>query len=110
MWIKGFHGREQHYLGNEHADFLAKKGTKIPQKPHNNLSYDTTKLIINKIFKKQMNEKFNLESSNTLWLSLLEKSAVPEAPRYEAVAIFRLLSVSSIQNLHLSITNLRVVQ
>ena len=106
QWIPAHCG----LLGNEHADFLAKKGTKIPQKPHNSLSYHTTKLILNKIFKKQINEKFKLESSNKPWLSLLEKSAVPEAPRYEAVAIFRLLSGSSIQNLNLSITNLRVVQ
>ena len=69
-----------------------RKEQKSHKKPHNNLSYHATKLILNKIFKKQINEKFKLESSNKPWLSLLEKSAVPEAPRYEAVAIFRLLS------------------
>ena len=76
----------------EMADSLAKKGTTILQKPTSILSFHSAKLIINKIIKTQTQEKLKSDSTSKPWSILFDKSSVPEGPRQEAVAIFRLIT------------------
>ena len=75
-------------LGNEHADAFAKKGTMILQTIHREISFHKVKSIIK--------NKFNVARNNELQERTLEKrwtqtiSNIPDGPRSDAVAEFRL--------------------
>ncbi|GFW26501.1 uncharacterized protein LOC103524116 [Trichonephila clavipes] len=80
-------------LGNERADFLAKKGTGILQNFRRDLTLHSAKLEIKRIFK----ESFRLTASRVArdkpWSTLCKKShGIPSSPRAAAVAKFRLLT------------------
>ena len=78
--------------GNEMADLLAKKGTTIQQIPHHELSYQSAKLIINKYIKNETQALYKLKSNNKPWATCMNDHSVPDSPRHEAVAMFRILT------------------
>ncbi|GFV37617.1 uncharacterized protein LOC103524116 [Trichonephila clavipes] len=76
-------------LGNERADFLAKKGTGILQNFRRVLTFHSDKLKIKRIFR----ESFRLTASRVArdkpWSTLCKKShGIPSSPRAAAVAKF----------------------
>ncbi|GFX85573.1 probable RNA-directed DNA polymerase from transposon X-element [Trichonephila clavipes] len=80
-------------LGNERADFLAKKGTGILQNFRRDLTLPSAELEIKRIFR----ESFRLATSRVArdkpWSTLCKKShGIPSSPRAAAVAKFRLLT------------------
>lgn len=86
QWIPGHTGIH----GNEMADFLAKKGTKISQTKCPKLSYISIKRLINNSFKKKFYDHLTTQGQGKTWLLLLEeKNALPKYPRRETVAAFR---------------------
>ena len=79
-------------IGNEQADMLAKKGSRITQTAKQNIPYETIKRLIKSIFiakyDKQLNfsEKFNWKDFQT------KLQSVPDLPRKSSVAMFRLIT------------------
>ncbi|GFU21087.1 uncharacterized protein LOC103524116 [Trichonephila clavipes] len=79
--------------GNERAYFLAKKGAGILQNFRRDLTLQSAKLEIKRIFR----ESFRLTASRVArdkpWSTLCKKShGIPSSPRAAAVAKFRLLT------------------
>ncbi|GFU72931.1 uncharacterized protein LOC103524116 [Trichonephila clavipes] len=94
-------------LGNERADFLAKKGTGILQNFRRDLTLHSAKLEIKRIFR----ESFRLTASRVArdkpWSTLCKKShGIPSSPRAAAVAKFRLLTGHDCLCAHLFLFNL----
>ena len=78
--------------GNEKADILAKKGSKIMLKEKQKLLYESIKRIV----KKKINDNYNFNLIDTNKDSKRIKFLkipviIPEVPRKSAVAMFRLI-------------------
>lgn len=87
QWIPAHCG----LAGNDSADYLAKKGCSIIQKPNTQLSYHATKRIINSQYHKIVLNYHSQASKNKKWEAVLTQN-IPGYPRKSAVAIFRLLT------------------
>jgi ribonuclease HI len=79
--------------GNEHADFLAKKGAMVTQRYKRASSFHSLRLITNLTLRSNFKSEAAETSKNKKWAILVENpDCVPEAPRKAAVAHFRLLT------------------
>lgn len=76
--------------GNEKADSLAKKGTKIKQTGTTRLSYFAVKRLIRNIFQDKLKQTHKISCEGKSWENLMNKCIIPDGPRREAVATFRL--------------------
>jgi hypothetical protein len=70
-------------MGNEMADYLAKKETKI--------SHHSAKLKIKRGIQVDLSECYAIQSQHKFWGKIVEnRNIVPDFPRGDAVAIYRL--------------------
>jgi hypothetical protein len=76
-------------MGNEMADYLAKKGTEISQIPACKLTFQSAKLIIKRCIQVDLSEYYSIQSQHKSWGKIVEKrNIVPNFTRRDAVAIF----------------------
>lgn len=87
QWIPAHCG----LIGNDSADYLAKKGCNIIQKPATQLSYHATKRIITSQYHKIVTDHHLQISQHKRWESVSTQN-IPGYPRKNAVAIFRLFT------------------
>ncbi|GFX31404.1 RNase H domain-containing protein [Trichonephila clavipes] len=88
--------------GNEHADFLAKKGALVIQRSTKISTFNCIRLFSNMAFKYSFKIEATEMSKDKNWTILNENpSWVPEAPVKAAVAHFRLLTEHGCLRSHL---------
>ena len=73
QWVPAHCGLQ----GNELADQLAKRGTKIQQFRQYEIPYQSAKLIINRRIKEEVMEQNRNASNNKPWAILNNKDTVP---------------------------------
>lgn len=78
--------------GNETADYLAKRGTKIQQVSQNEMPYQSAKILISRKIKEKVTKQNETASNNKSWSIPNNKNSVPDSPRQEAVAMFRIIT------------------
>jgi hypothetical protein len=79
-------------MGNEMADYLAKKGTKISQTSVCKLTFHSAKLKIKRGIQVELSEYYTIQSQHKSWGKIVEnRDIVPDFPRRDAVATFRLI-------------------
>jgi hypothetical protein len=79
-------------MGNEMADYLAKKGTKISQTSACKLTFHSAKLKIERGIQVDLSECYAIQSQHKSWGKIVEnKNVVPDFPRGDAMAIFQLI-------------------
>ena len=67
--------------GNEQADFLSKKGTKIQQTSRNKIPFQSSKIIINKAIQQNVKKELHRKIENKKWKPLLtQKTLCRTAP------------------------------
>jgi hypothetical protein len=80
-------------MGNEMADYLAKKGTKISQTSACKLTFHSAKLKIKRVIQVNLSEYYTIQSQHKSWSKIAEnRNRVPDFPRRDAVATFRLIT------------------
>ena len=84
QWIPG----HCQIAGNEHADALAIKGTKITQKHIRETSYRSIKLHLKQVLQSVCRHELETRLSKKPWKQEIAK--IPEWPRRKTVAEFRL--------------------
>lgn len=87
QWVPSHIGIE----GNEKADYLAKKGTKIYAPAKNSIPFLSIKLLIKSRFKAERLEYLQKISKGKKWESLLQNTYL-QSSRKETVAAFRLIT------------------
>jgi hypothetical protein len=76
-------------MGNEMADYLAKKGTKINQTSVCKLIFHSAKLKIKRCIQVDLLEYYTIQSQHKSWGKIVEnRNIIPDFPRGDAVAIF----------------------
>ena len=85
--------------GNEQADALAKKGTSINGHGTGTTPYITTKTLLKRKFKNLHEIEILKRTDGKIWRD--EIHTVPDGPRNEAVASFRLITGHDLLNKHL---------
>ena len=84
QWIPGL----CQIAGNEHADALAKKRSKITQTHTRETSYHSIKLHLKQLFQSVYRHELEIKLSQKPWNQ--EITQIPDWPRRKAVADFRL--------------------
>jgi hypothetical protein len=80
-------------MGNEMAYYLAKKGTKISQTSVCKLTFHSAKLKIKGGIRFELSEYYTIQSQHKAWGKVVEnRNIVPDFPRTDAVATFRLIT------------------
>jgi hypothetical protein len=80
-------------MGNEMADYLAKKGTKISQTSVCKLTFHSAKLKIKRGIQVDLSEYYTIQSQHKSWGKIVEnRNIVPDFPRRDAVATSRLIT------------------
>jgi hypothetical protein len=80
-------------MGNEVADYLAKKGTKISQTSACKLTFYSAKLKIKKGIQIDLSEYYTIQSQHKSWGKIVEnRNIVPDFPRRDAVVTFQLIT------------------
>jgi hypothetical protein len=80
-------------MGTEMADYLAKKGTKISQISACNLTFHSAKLKIKRGIQIDLSEYYTIQSQHISWGKIVEnRNIVPDFPRRDAMATFRLIT------------------
>jgi hypothetical protein len=80
-------------MGNEMADYLAKKGTKISQTSVCKLTFQSAKLKIKRGIQVELSEYYIIQSQHKSWDKIVEnRNIVHDFPRGDAVASFRLIT------------------
>jgi hypothetical protein len=78
-------------MGNEMADYLAKKGIKISQTSACKLTFHSGKLKIKRGIQVDLSEYYTIQSQHKSWGKIVEnRNIVPDFPRRAAVATFQL--------------------
>ena len=95
QWIPG----HCQISGNEKADFLAKKGTKIPLASTPQLSYQSVKLYVKSAIREWHSRELGSRISSKHWKNTI--MCIPARPRMEAVAMFRLTTGHDLLAKHL---------
>ncbi|KAI5754580.1 hypothetical protein M8J77_009716 [Diaphorina citri] len=94
--------------GNETADYLAKKGTKISSTSPQNIPYDSVKRLLRSTFKEKYDQWIKSEGEGKKWQPLVENpNIIPNLPRKAAVAHFRLLTGHDCLAQHLHKINIK---
>jgi hypothetical protein len=89
QWIPSHCG----VMGNEMADYLAKKGTKISQTSACKLTYHPATLKIKRAIQVDLSEYYNIQSQHKSWGKIVENRNIdPDFPRRDEVATFRLIT------------------
>ncbi|KAL1453463.1 hypothetical protein WDU94_007599, partial [Cyamophila willieti] len=89
QWVPAHCGLE----GNEKADVLAKKGTKILATPQTNISFDSAKRLIKPSANNKHNKWLSEKATRQKWEALVKTpDIIPNIPRKASVAKFRLLT------------------
>jgi hypothetical protein len=80
-------------MGNEMADYLAKKGTKISQTSAYKLTFHSAKSKIKRGIQVDLSEYYTIQSQHKSWGKIVEnRNIVPDFPRRGAVATFQLIT------------------
>jgi hypothetical protein len=80
-------------MSNVMTDNLAKKGTKISQTSACKLTFHSPKLKIKRGIQVDLSEYYAIQSQHKSWGKLVEnRNIVPDFPRRDAVATFRLIT------------------
>jgi hypothetical protein len=80
-------------MGNEMADYLAKKGTKTNQTSVCKLIFHSAKLKIKRCIQVDLLEYYTIQSQHKSWGKIVEnRNIIPDFPRGDAVAIFLLIT------------------
>jgi hypothetical protein len=75
-------------MGNEMADYLAEKGTKISQTSACKLTFHSAKLKIERGIQADLSEYYMIQSQHKSWGEIVQnRNIVPDFPR-DAVATF----------------------
>ncbi|XP_071043823.1 uncharacterized protein [Parasteatoda tepidariorum] len=85
QWIPG----HCNIYGNEQADMLAKKGTKIIQQPNSNRSFHSTKFYIKNLMWKNWKVALSSRISLKSWVNILDRD-ISDRPREKTAVEFRL--------------------
>jgi hypothetical protein len=81
-------------MGNEMADYLAKKGTKISQTSACKLTFYSAKLKMKRGIQFDLSEYYAIQSQHKSWGKIVEnRNIVPDFPRGKG-AVYHLLYVS----------------
>lgn len=98
QWVPSHCGVE----GNERADYLAKKGTTVLQRPNQPLTFHSAKILIKLEFERRFDSNISILARGKAWECLLNSgTSIPDLPRSSAVASFRLLTGHDCLNAHL---------
>ncbi|KAJ4451514.1 hypothetical protein ANN_02978 [Periplaneta americana] len=86
---------------NETADALAKKGTQVVTTSNHIISFNSAKFYIKRRFREETLQHHITVCEGRKWSSVLTSEAIPNHPRKESVATFRILSGQDLLAAHL---------
>ncbi|GBN74811.1 hypothetical protein AVEN_223007-1 [Araneus ventricosus] len=86
QWVPGHCG----LLGNEQVDFLAKRGANLLQHPNTATSYWKIKPFLKNLCTSNSLRDLHTRTARKIWK--VSSSSIPDKPRRDAVAAFRLIT------------------
>jgi hypothetical protein len=87
-------------LGNEKADYLAKLGSHTKKQPPNRISFHSAKTHIKAAVRSQVKDKWNTESKEIDWETLIKRNSESAQNRKAEVTSFRLNTGHDLRGKH----------